>query len=163
MKSKLLILAVFGVVLGVVLGGCSSHAKVKPISDSQWITPNSKICKANGGVMSKGINKAIAKETCRANWADAQKICSLSGGRLLTIYELEKVVSDCEDSGNYKSCILRKGFGLKGNLFILSGGYWSSTSYGWGTEAYRIYPYYHKKGHADIRIGSLFHCIRDGQ
>jgi len=101
--------------------------KPVPVSTSKWINPSNSVCKANGGKFYKGV--------CYANWKDAQKICSVSGGRLPTIDELKKVITDCggnityalfSDNGkkninnsDYQKCYKKKGF--ESNF------YWSST------------------------------------
>ncbi len=75
----------------------------------------------------------------RAKWKKAKEICRAKGGRLPTIEELRKVVTDCggiidDDQNNkknssYQSCYKAKGF--------TSSNYWSSTtaasdsSYAW--------------------------------
>ena len=95
----------------------------------KWMTPSTITCKRNGGTFG-----------CIATWEDAKKICSDSKGRLPTIDELEKVVTDdCNgklftyprstsndsennyansyyqtvvniDNPNYQSCYADKGF-----------------------------------------------------
>ena len=82
-------------------------------SSSKWITPTDK----------------------EATWAKAKKICRDSGGRLPSIDELRKVVTDCggeikdnsseewnrnEKNNSYQSCYKKKGFS--------SDCYWSSTT-----------------------------------
>jgi hypothetical protein len=59
----------------------------KPISTSKWIKPTNSVCEANGGKLYKGV--------CQANWKNAQKICSATGGQLPSRADLEKVVVDC--------------------------------------------------------------------
>ena len=97
-----------------------SEAKKKK---SKWISPTQKVCKANGGKMDG--------YTCKANWSDAKDICRASGGRLSTIDELKKVLTDCGgtiDNDNnkadsvYQDCYKKKGFSDSSN-------YWSSTSF----------------------------------
>ena len=60
---------------------------VRATSTSKWLKPSSSVCKANGGEMVKGA--------CRANWENATKICSASGGRLPTGEDLKQVVVHC--------------------------------------------------------------------
>jgi len=88
---------------------------------SKWIVSTNSICKANGGKIYKGV--------CQANWKNAKKICSTSGGRLPTRSELRKVVVDCGGlfttygdkdwdsltdkniaNKSYQSCYKQKGF-----------------------------------------------------
>lgn len=81
-------------------------------SNSKWITPSDNICRSNGG--------KVYDDGCRATWKEANKICGVSGGRLPTIDELKKVVTDCggkideyaknEDNLEYQSCYKSKGF-----------------------------------------------------
>jgi len=48
----------------------------KPKITSKWIRPTKSVCKANGGEIDNG--------ECIANWENAKKICSASGGKLPT-------------------------------------------------------------------------------
>jgi len=90
---------------------------------SEWISPTQKNCKANGGKMDGYI--------CSATWSNAKDICRASGGKLASIDELKKVVTDCggiiDDSSNnskdfvYQDCYKRKGFSRSNN-------YWSSRT-----------------------------------
>ena len=94
---------------------------------SKWIDPSRSICESNGGKIVNGV--------CRANCYNAKKICSESDGRLPSIGELKRVVTNCggemrddtpaewsrnKNNSNYQSCYKRKGF--------VSGYYWSSTT-----------------------------------
>lgn len=55
----------------------------------KWITPKKDICENSGGKMDKN-------EYCLADWREAQKICTQSGGRLETSKNLiDKVIIDC--------------------------------------------------------------------
>lgn len=118
---------------------------------SKWITPTNKICIDNGGEIDNGV--------CLAPWEEAKNICRRSGGRLATLRELKKVVSDCtginiqkekrfeelnvqeqknlrelwdknKTNNYYQNCYKSKGF--------TSNYYWSGTVYerwtnnGWG-------------------------------
>jgi len=94
----------------------------KPVgvtSTSKWITPSSSVCKANGGEIDKhGV--------CEANWKNATKICSASGGKLPTRNDLHKVITDCggiagvklfsdeasknQKNKSYQSCYKQKRF-----------------------------------------------------
>ena len=88
-----------------------------------WVTPTNKICRANGGRITKGV--------CEASWKEAKKICSASNGRLATVDELEERVNYCEINGAdwqkyrgsepYKKCFKSIGFSW-------SKGYWSSST-----------------------------------
>jgi len=119
-------------------------------TNNKWITPSE-----------KGM----------VTWSEAKKICSNLGGRLPTISELKRVVTDCggevtNDTGaiwdknannsSYQSCYQQKGF--------TSYHYWSSTtsasgtSYAWGVYFYNGYTdYYYKSNNDRVR------CVRAGQ
>ena len=98
---------------------------------SKWIKPTNSICKANGGKLYKGV--------CQANWKNATKICSASGGQLPSRADLKKVVVDCggiwkdwkknSNNSNYQNCYKQKGFS---NIYW----YWTreehDSSYAWG-------------------------------
>jgi hypothetical protein len=178
LKFMLVPLAVFGLVVGSY-ADCSKDEIMKFIDKgyskteingicgksepkkkkSKWISPTQKVCKANGGKM--------AGYTCEASWSDAKDICSASGGRLATIDELKKVVTDCggtiDDLDNnqadsvYQDCYKRKGFST-------SRDYWSSTTYGrYANDAWCVgfnggyMHYYGKPYNTHIR------CVRAGQ
>jgi len=97
---------------------------------SKWIDVTPSICRDNGGKMSDGV--------CKAKWSDAERICRASG-RLPTINELEKVVTNCggvstknkrnrselwdknRANQSYQKCYKSKGFS--------SSYYWSSSTY----------------------------------
>jgi len=110
---------------------------VPVVSTSKWLKPSDGVCKANGGKLYKGV--------CQANWENAKKICSVSGGQLPSRADLKKVVVDCGGSfttyGNrdwdslidknianksYQACYKEKGF---------IGWYWTreekNSSYAW--------------------------------
>ena len=105
--------------------------KPVPIPTSKWIKPTNSVCEANGG-------KIDEHGVCQANWKNATKICSASGGSLPSIDDLKKVVRDCggilnsnwrgEDLGknigntSYQSCYKKRGF-------FASYYYWSSTTH----------------------------------
>jgi len=93
----------------------------QPITTSKWLKPSDGVCRANSGKLYKGV--------CLANWKNAKKICSASGGQLPSRDDLKKVVVDCGGSfvtyGNkdwdsltnknianksYKACYKEKGF-----------------------------------------------------
>lgn len=92
-----------------------------PIPSSKWITPSDSDCESNGG--------EVKSDGCYATWKEATKICEVSGGRLPSIDELRRVVTDCggelgEDEKNrnnseYQSCYKGKGFTFNC--------YWSSS------------------------------------
>ena len=84
---------------------------------SKWITPTISVCKANGGKIDKhGV--------CIANWQNAKKICSQSGGHLPSREDFHKVITACggiadanDDewrqnikNSSYQSCYKQKGF-----------------------------------------------------
>ncbi len=91
---------------------------------SKWITPKDSVCKANGGEIYKGV--------CRANWKNAKKICSASGGKLPTREDFFKIIKDCGGIPNnwsknfnnsyYQNCYKQNGF--SDNWF-----YWTSEKY----------------------------------
>jgi hypothetical protein len=93
--------------------------KPKPISTSKWIPPTKK----------------------EVTWKKAKELCSANGGRLPTIEELKKVVTDCggemkdynlaewernEKNTYYQNCYKKRGFN--------SNGYWSSTSLSYNND-----------------------------
>jgi len=84
---------------------------------SKWITPTNSVCKANGGKIYKGV--------CQANWKNAKKVCSQSGGRLPSREDFHNVITACggiadadnnqqwaknEKNSSYQSCYKQKGF-----------------------------------------------------
>ena len=127
---------------------------------SKWISPTQKVCKANGGKMNG--------YTCTANWSDAKDICSASGGRLATLDELKKVVTDCggtidEGENNradsvYQDCYKKKGFTSVSNY------YWSSTTYASGTNyAWHVhFGYGYTRNSYESNNGGV-RCVRAGQ
>jgi len=125
---------------------------------SKWISPTQKDCKANGGKMTGYI--------CYANWSDAKDICRASGGRLATIDELKKVVTDCggtiDDNNNkadaiYQDCCKEKGF----NDYHY---YWSSTTGVSNTNgAWGVGFYYGGTGINDKSGNGYVRCVRSGQ
>ncbi len=138
-------------------------SKNQPDPTSKWITPTNSTCKANGGKIDKyGV--------CQANWKDAKKICSASGGRLPTIDELKEVVTDCggemkddnskwkrnRNNNQYQKCYKKKGF--NSNL------YWSSTTnanlndYAWIVLFSGGSQSYNDKDNSDY-----VRCVRAGQ
>jgi len=88
----------------------------KPKITSKWIRPTKSVCKANGGEIDKG--------ECIANWENAKKICSASGGKLPTREDFHKVIRDCGgildvynekwsknlNNSHYQNCYKQKGF-----------------------------------------------------
>lgn len=84
----------------------------KPTTTSKWIKPTNSVCRANGGKLYKGV--------CEANWKNAKKICSASGGQLPSRDDFKKVVIDCggiwgnwkknNKNTSYQSCYKQKGF-----------------------------------------------------
>ena len=148
MKLKLILvpLAVFGLV-GVSYANCSKDEIIKLIDKgyfkteinricgkskskskskqetSKWINPTQKVCNANGGKISYG--------DCKADWSNAKAICQASGGRLATLDEFKKVITDCNGTlgdfysnlknSAYHNCLDKKDFSSK---------YWSSTDNG---------------------------------
>ena len=135
----------------------------KPISTSKWIKPTNSVCIANGGELYKGV--------CRANWKNAKKICSASGGKLPNIDDLKKVIVDCgglfttkDDDKNwdslsdknmvnksYRACYKQKGFN---NWF-----YWTrdekDSSYAWRVVFYYGFDDLHSKSN-----GNYVLCVR---
>ena len=83
---KLKYLLVLLVVLGFAVGCDKKEASEK--KESKWITPSDSVCKSNGG--------EIKDNGCEANWENANKICSASGGSLPSIDLLSFIaVVDC--------------------------------------------------------------------
>ena len=184
LKFMLLPLAVFGLVVGSY-ADCTKNEIMKLIDTgyskteikgickrsepkkekSKWINPTQKVCKANGGKMNGYI--------CKSNWSNAKNICSASGGRLPTIDELRKVITDCggeikeEDDATtewtrnkkntfYQACYKKKGF-------LSSNDYWSTTtnacesSVAWYVAFNRGDYWLSKTSEGSIR------CVRTGQ
>ena len=158
MKSKYLLISL--VVLGI-FGFYMNFSKEKIL----WIIPSDSICKSNGG--------KVKHNSCYANWSNAKKICSASGGSLPSIDILKKVIIECGgtpvkvvedkdwkkffdkngDNKLYQVCYKKKGF---------SSNCWSSSSVesnenlawfvgfnsgdiGWNTKTYSLYV----------------HCVKD--
>jgi len=116
-------------------------SKPTPATNTQkWITPSNSVCTSNGGEIYKGI--------CQANWENAKKICSQSGGQLPSREDLHKVIIDCggiadangDDEWNkntantsYQSCYKAKGFSNNNNNW-----YWTreeeDASNAWGVN-----------------------------
>ena len=84
---------------------------------SKWITPTNSVCTNNGGKIYKGV--------CQANWENAKKICSQSGGRLPSREDFHNVITACggiadadnnqqwdknKKNSSYQSCYKIKGF-----------------------------------------------------
>ncbi|CAA6804537.1 MAG: Unknown protein [uncultured Sulfurovum sp.] len=109
---------------------------------------------------------SIDSDGCQADWRDAQKICRANGGRLPTIDELKKVVTECggtmEDFKNnrlnsaYQSCYKNKGFA--------SNYYWSSTTYvGYTYYAWNVYFNFGSQSY-DVKSDSNYvRCVRAGE
>ncbi len=101
-------------------GNCSNiplpSSTPKPTPTSKWIKPTNSVCRANGGKLYKGV--------CQANWKNAKKICSASGGQLPSRDDFHKVITDCggiadansdewdknRNNNHYQSCYKEKGF-----------------------------------------------------
>ena len=157
---KLKFVLVLLVVLGFAIVGCSNDSSENEPKKEElkWISPIQETCKANGG--------KIDNDICKANWSNAKDICSASGGRLATIDELKKVVTDCggiiDDYANkadsvYQDCYKRKGFSPS-NYYWSSTTYASNTSYAWNVSLrYCDADGYHKSANGYVR------CVRAGQ
>ena len=126
---------------------------------NKWITPKDSTCRSKGGKLEKGI--------CSANWQDAKAICRAMGGRLPSVSELNRVITDCEgtvDSAaenkgdpNYQSCYKRKGFAA-------SNYYWSSTTYtGYSGHAGQVSFYYGFQSNLYTTNSFYVRCVREGQ
>jgi hypothetical protein len=115
----------------------------KPISTSKWITPTKK----------------------RVTWEKAKELCSANGGRLPTIEELRKVVTDCggviddyenNENSNYQACYKAKGF--------TSNYYWSSTTHASdSSNAWLVYFYDGYDLRYDKTNEDYVRCVRGGQ
>ena len=131
---------------------------------SKWITPSDSVCKSNGG-------NVDSYSGCFANWKNAKKICYASGGRLPTIDELKKVVTDCggemkdnnyaeykrnRNNSSYQSCYKEKGF---------FDDYWSASFP--ANQTYDgAWNLYFTDGSVDYNLKSdnyLVRCVREGQ
>ena len=126
-------------------------------SNGKWITPSDSVCKSNGG--------KVFNDGCWSTWLDAKKICSASGGRLPTIAELKKVVTDCggtiddwdnnKANSSYQSCYKEKGF--------TSYYYWSSTTHASYTlNAWYVNFYNGYTSYSDKSGNNLVRCVRAG-
>ena len=144
LKSLLVLLVVLGFAVG-----CSTAQLEKEETyvknekqvnkvNIQWVTPSEKDCVTNGGKMDR--------VQCEAKWLEAKKICHVLNGRLPTIDELKKIVTNCggelsakpysaiasKNRKNYfyQSCYKNKGFASYYS--------WSSTvgnsSMAWGND-----------------------------
>jgi len=99
-----------------------SNSRDKTIN-TQWIKLSNRECIESGGEIYGGI--------CLSNWSDANKICSLAGGRLATRFELKNSIIRCGGmvdeydnntrSKSYQHCFMKDGFSSMYD-------YWSSTS-----------------------------------
>jgi len=108
----------------------------KPPITSKWIVPTNSTCTANGGKIYKGV--------CQANWKNATKICSASGGRLPSREDLHKVIRDCggiadangdewtknRNNSHYQNCYKQRGFS-KDDWYWTSTNYEKDSSYAW--------------------------------
>ena len=100
---------------------------MKRLGLSKWITPSKNICKQYNGY-------AYSDYDCKANWKEAESICRSIGGRLPTLEELVKVITECglspsddyketEKNYHYQSCYKAKGFSDSKFFF-----YWTSRT-----------------------------------
>ena len=178
LKFVLVPLAVFGLVVGSY-ANCSKDDILKLIDKGftkteingicgksekktslKWITPSNKTCMSYGGKIKKGV--------CEASWSTAKDICSASGGRLPSVYELKKVIVDCggtiDDSDNneknfvYQNCYKQKGFSSSYNNYWSSTGNGSGTSYAWGVNFVDGYT-----DSGDKSYNNYVRCVRAGQ
>jgi hypothetical protein len=134
---------------------------VRVTSTSKWIIPKNSVCTNNNGKIYKGV--------CKANWENAKKICSASGGKLPSRADLKKVVVDCGGSfttyGNkdwdsltdknianksYQACCKQKGF---------NNWYWTreekDSSNAWGVNFYSGNDYWNNKTNNSYAL-----CVR---
>ncbi len=89
----------------------------------QWLNLSKETCLENGG--------EIHSNVCIANWSNANKICSVAGGRLVSRLELKESILKCGGmvneyshnikSSSYQTCCEKDGFSAVYD-------YWSSTS-----------------------------------
>jgi len=168
-KSNAIKWILFSVIVLIVLGGVAvvmdQQAKNKSIADAkkikiEYITPSDNLCKSKGGEMDdKGV--------CKANWENAQKICSASGGRLPTIEELRGVVSGCggvidkgsknKASTTYQSCHKELGYS---DLDY----YWSSSPYvSDSSEAWYVFFKSGFDGWDDKSYAYLVRCVQESK
>jgi hypothetical protein len=122
----------------------------------------SMVLKSGRGATSKWITPT--KE--RVTWKKAKELCSANGGRLPTIEELGKVVTDCggvidawkdnKNNSNYQNCYKKRGFN--------SSNYWSSTSNSSYVDAAWIVDFYYGGQYDYGKYGSYYvRCVRAGQ
>ncbi|HFU77093.1 MAG TPA: DUF1566 domain-containing protein [Epsilonproteobacteria bacterium] len=118
------------------------------INNTQWITPTNSTCQANGGKLYKGV--------CQATWADAQKICRASGGRLPSREDLHKVIRACGgivdewnkniNNSRYQSCYKEKGFSNNYSYWTRET-YKEDSSYAWDVHLHLGFgTWYNKSG-----------------
>ena len=131
MKLKLMLLTI----VLALFTGCYEPAKEKVEIRNQkplvWITPTESYCDINNGRMG-----GYTGNTCISVWSSANNMCRLRHGRLPTVKELSKVVTDCggrmhnndaqertmnDENVFYQNCYDAKGF--TPDL------YWTSNTY----------------------------------
>jgi len=132
---------------------------------SKWIAPTDGVCRSNGGKIDKdGV--------CKANWENAKKICSASGGRLPTIDELREVIVDCggemkennyaemkknEKNTSYQSCYKKKGFSSSSDC-------WSATTNAsYSSDAWNVNFFNGDHRWYSKTLVSSIRCVRGGQ
>ena len=124
-----------------------------------WIDPTQKACKANGGKI--GSNSSF----CIANWSKAKDICSASEGRLVTVDELKKVVTDCGGTVNdysknqkntlYKDCYEKQGFSDASD-------YWSSSRFKGEEKSAWFVGFYNGVVNRDTKDNSFYvRCVKE--
>jgi len=115
-------------------------------SGLKWLDVSSSTCERYGGKMYEGV--------CKADWHEANKICSSMSARLPSINELNAVTKTCggtparsssddwdsitdknRANSSYQSCYKRKGFGPYD-------WYWSSTSVSGDTDGTWFVSFY---------------------
>jgi len=104
---------------------CGIETKMHFFEKKKWLNPSAVVCTKYGG--------KIDHNTCRANWKQANAICSDMYARLPSFYELKHIIQICDgvvDSNtynrrkkSYQACYKEYGF-----LDASFNDYWSSNT-----------------------------------
>jgi putative hemolysin len=122
----------------------TSPKKIKKIKKKlQWINPKASVCTKNGGTL-KRVNKKTDKvkiEACASDYNTAKEICTAMKGRLASINEFKKVLSDCgatldkpfknAKNRKYQACYKNKGFIVANYSYFSSTNLKSNPLYSW--------------------------------
>lgn len=103
-----------------------------------WIDISSSVCENNGGKyidVRRRIDTEFVKtgaKACSANWEQANKMCLISGGRLASEEEFEKIITSCggvlyDKNDNNKKLSYKQCYN---NLGFTTSYYWNSLEVG---------------------------------